>query len=89
MRSVISPRARLIQNVVGWPEHDAEALLSSPAIETLDIYGFAEPRADALPLPVANYLSKPLAAFEPKDNMSINDRNIAALVRYYRSMALE
>jgi hypothetical protein len=87
-RPMVGPKTRLIQNVVGWVNHDAKAFLSDPANQRLDFYGFAEPRDNSLPLPVEQYLSKPIEAFNGKDRMAVNDRNIAVMVRFYRGMKL-
>ncbi|MCX6879411.1 MAG: family 78 glycoside hydrolase catalytic domain [Verrucomicrobia bacterium] len=38
---------------------------------------------NSLPLPVADYLKRPIAGFDGTDPMTINDRNIAALIRFY------
>jgi hypothetical protein len=84
VRKMVGPRTRLIQNVVGWPNHDAKAFLADPANRGLDFYGFAEPRDTSLPLPVEEYLSKPFEAFAGKERFTVNDRNIAALARFYR-----
>jgi hypothetical protein len=83
-RQMVGPKARLIQNVVGWADHDAKAFLADPANRSLDFYGFAEPRENSLPLPVERYLEKPIDSFGGKDRMLVNDRNIAAVVRFYR-----
>jgi hypothetical protein len=87
-RPMAGPRTRLIQNVVGWVDHDARSFLSDPANQRLDLYGFAEPRDNSLPLPVEQYLTKPLASFNGKDRMEVNDRNIAVMIRCYRGMKL-
>jgi hypothetical protein len=88
-RSMVGAKTRLIQNVVGWVDHDARSFLGDRANAGLDIYGFAEPRDNSLPLPVAAYLAKPVAAFKGKDRMTVNDRNIAVMTRFYRGLALD
>ena len=88
-RPMVGPKTRLIQNVVGWANHDAKAFLSDPANRQLDCYGFAEPRDNSLPLPVEQYLSKPVEAFNGQDRTGVNDRNIAVMVRFYRGMKLD
>ena len=87
-RRMAGKRTRLIQNVVGWPTHDAATFLSDPKNRGLDLYGFAEPRDNSLPLPVAEYLHKPVSAFTGKDRFAANDRNIAALARFYRGLPM-
>ena len=87
-RPMVGPKTRLIQNVVGWATHDTKAFLSDSANQGLDCYGFAEPRENSLPLPVEQYLAKPVEAFSGKSRMEINDRNIAVMVRFYRGMKL-
>lgn len=81
-------RTRMIQNLVGWAEHNAKDFLSDPRNRDLDFYGFAEPRENSLPLPIEDYLGKPVEAFSGKDRLSANDRNIAALARFYRGLPL-
>jgi hypothetical protein len=82
-------QTRMIQNLVGWAEHNAKEFLSDPQNRGLDLYGFAEPRDNSLPLPVAEYLRKPVEAFSGQDRLSANDRNIAALARFYRGLPLD
>lgn len=82
-------QTRMLQNLVGWAEHDAQHFLADPKNRSLDFYGFAEPRNNSLPLPVAEYLRKPIAAFKGKDRLSANDRNIAALARFYRGLPMD
>ncbi len=86
-RRMSGGRTRLLQNVVGWPTHDAENFLADPANRALHLYGFAEPRENSLPLPIAEYLGKPISAFTGKDRFGANDRNIAALARFYRGLS--
>ena len=74
---------RLIQNQVGWSNHDARKVFSDPTSKNRDFYGFAAPYDNSLPLPVAEYLKRPVADFNGTDAMTINDRNIAALIRFY------
>lgn len=74
---------RLIQNQVGWESHDARKVFCNPVHRARDFYGFAAPYDNGLPLPVTEYLSKPVEAFKAVDKMTINDRNIAALIRFY------
>jgi hypothetical protein len=88
-RRMVGDKTRLIQNMVGWATHDAKTFLADPANRVLDAYGFAEPRDNSLPLPVGEYLSKPVDAFAGKSHMEVNDRNIAALARFYRGMDME
>ena len=87
-RQMAGPRTRMIQNVVGWPGHNTEKFLRDPANRTLDLYGFAMPRANSLPLPIKTYLSKPVESFTQEGIFSTNDRNIAALARFYRGLPL-
>jgi hypothetical protein len=88
-RRMAGRQTRLIQNVVGWPTHDAASFLSDPKNRGLDLYGFAQPRDNSLPLPVAEYLHKPVRAFTGGDRFSANDRNIAALARFYRGLPMD
>ena len=88
-RPMAGKRTRMIQNLVGWPGHDAEKFLSVADNRGLDFYGFAAPRENSLPLPIAVYLSKPVSAFAGKDRFSANDRNIAALARFYRGLPMD
>jgi hypothetical protein len=83
---MVGRKTRLIQNVVGWANHDAAAFLAAPANRPLDFYGFAEPRDNSLPLPVEELLAKPLEAFAGKEKMQVNDRNTAVLARFYRGL---
>jgi hypothetical protein len=88
-KRMVGKQTRMIQNVVGWAEHNAKEFLSDPQNRGLDLYGFAEPRDNSLPLPVAEYLGKRVEAFTGKDRLSANDRNIAALARFYRGLSLD
>ncbi|HTS71698.1 MAG TPA: hypothetical protein VMO17_22205 [Terriglobia bacterium] len=87
-RRMVGPNVRMIQNLVGWVNHDAASFLASGHNRELDLYGFAEPRENSLPLPIRDYLGKPVDAFKGKDHRSANDYNIAALARFYRGMPL-
>jgi hypothetical protein len=88
-KRMVGKHTRMVQNVVGWAEHNAKEFLSDPQNRDLDLYGFAEPRDNSLPLPVAEYLAKPVEAFSGKDRLSANDRNIAALARFYKGLSLD
>ena len=87
-RKMIGPRTRLIQNLVGWPDHDARGFLADPANRKIDFYGFAEPRDTSLPLSVSEYLGKPVDSFAGKEHFAVNDRNTAVLARFYRGLAM-
>ena len=43
-KHMVGKQTRMIQNVVGWAEHNAKEFLSDPQNRNLDLYGFAEPR---------------------------------------------
>ena len=88
-RKMAGAHTRVLQNLVGWVQHDAKHYLADPRNRNRDFYGFAEPRDKSLPLPVADYLAKPVEAFNGKDSIDVNDRNIAALARFYRGMPLD
>ena len=88
-RKMAGAHTRVLQNLVGWVQHDAKQYLADPRNRDRDFYGFAEPRDNSLPLPVADYLAKPVEAFNGKDSIDVNDRNIAALARFYRGMPLD
>ena len=88
-RKMVGPQTRLIQNLVGWVNHDAKGYLSAARNLKIDLYGFAEPRASSLPLPIADYLARPIDSFQEKTRMGVNDRNIAALARFYRGLPLD
>jgi hypothetical protein len=79
----------MIQNLVGWINHDARAFLADPNNRSLNFYGFAEPGENSLPLPIEQYLRKAVDAFKGKDRRSANDYNIAALARFYRGMPMD
>ncbi len=80
-RHTTGTHARLITCVVGWGDRH-NAVKTAPAAQArgIGIYGFSRPRANSLPLPVTTYLAKPISAFRG------NDRNIAALARFYNGM---
>jgi hypothetical protein len=42
-----------------------------------------------MPLPIDEYLKKPVDAFKGKDHRSANNYNIAALARFYRRMPMD
>ena len=88
-KHMVGKQTRMIQNLVGWAQHNAKEFLSDPQNRNLDLYGFAEPRDNSLPLPVADYLGKRVEAFTGKDRLSANDRNIAALARFYQGLSLD
>ena len=74
----LGPRTRPMLCLVGWGDrHDARKVLSDPANQAYGIYGFSKPGTNSLPLPIADCLGKPL------DSFSGNDRNIAALARWF------
>ena len=74
---------RLIQNQVGWPNHDARKVFSKAQYRMWDFYGFAAPYENSLPLPATEYLNRSPDDFQGADRMTINDRNIAAMARFY------
>ena len=82
---------RLLQCLVGWQDHDSAAFLETIGDGTPDLYGFARPREDSLPLPIEQYLSKTFDSFltDPENRYLISDRNIAALARYYNGLSLD
>ena len=88
-RRMAGAKTRMIQNLVGWVNDDAKSFLADPHNRGLDLYGFAEPRENSLPLPISEYLGKPVDAFKGKDHRSTNDYNIAALARFYRGMSMD
>jgi alpha-L-fucosidase len=81
MRAVaprLGQRTQPMLCLVGWGDrHDARKILSDPANRVYGIYGFSKPGTNSLPLPIADYLGKPM------DSFSGNDRNIAALARWF------
>jgi len=88
-KRMVGKQTRMIQNLVGWATHDAKEFLADSKNRGLDFYGFAEPRDNSLPRPIAEYLSKPAEAFSGVDRISANDRNIATLARFYRGLPLD
>jgi hypothetical protein len=79
-----SPHARLLQCMVGWGDrHNPKKILASDRAASIDIYGFAAPLPNSLPLPVSEYLSRPI------DSFTGNDRNIAVFARYFNHTKLE
>lgn len=87
-RQMARQKTRMIQNLVGWRTDNAERFLADPGNRKLNLYGFAMPRANSLPLPVKEYLSRPLDSFMAQGVFSVNDKNIAALARFYRRLPL-
>jgi hypothetical protein len=83
-RKMVGAETRMLQCLVGWVQHDAAAYLADATTRGIDLYGFAEPRANSLPLPVPEYLKRGPAGFPGNDRQNANDRNIAALARFYR-----
>ena len=78
------PHAQLVQCLVGWgDQHDAKKVLENPEFRKLGIYGFAKPGENSLPLPIADYRSKPVGTFTG------NDKNIAVLLRYFHGLPLD
>ena len=76
----LGPQARPILCLVGWGDrHDARKVLTDPANRIYGIYGFSQPGPNSLPLPIADYLGKPMDSFYG------NDRNIAALARWFNA----
>jgi len=87
-RKAVGPRTRMLQCLVGWAQHDAAAYLSDKSTQGIDLYGFAEPRANSLPLSVEEYLTRGPVGFPGAAGTAPNDRNTAALARFYRGQAL-
>lgn len=80
----VGKQTRLVQCLVGWgDQHNARKALEDPGMAALGVYGFAKPGDDSLPLPVATYLSKPI------DSFGGNDRNIAALARFFNKLPFD
>ena len=80
----LGAHTRQVLCLVGWGDaHDARRILSSSDAAGYGIYGFAKPGANSLPLPVAVYRGRSIAAFVG------NDRNIAVLARYFTGESLE
>ncbi|HOZ47264.1 MAG TPA: hypothetical protein PLO37_18355 [Candidatus Hydrogenedentes bacterium] len=74
-------RQRVIQCIVGWgDQHNAYAVVTNKEFPTRDFYGFARPGDNSLPLPIQEYLDKPIESF------SGNDKNIATLARFYNGL---
>jgi hypothetical protein len=86
---MIGPQTRLLQGLVGWPTHDARAILSEPRARKIDLYGFAEPGDNSLPRPIAEYLKRPLTAFKGNDPIVANDRNIATFARWLKGLPFD
>ena len=82
---------RMIQNLSGWANHDAKAYLSDPKYSNFDMSAFAEPRANGLLPPVAEYLSRPIDSFkgDDKDRIAASDYNISALARFFRGLPMD
>ncbi len=84
VRKMKGPHTRLVQCVVGWGDrHDAKAILTGADKRDFGIYGFAKPGENSLPLPIAQYKSRPIGSFQG------NDRNIAVLARYFNDQPLD
>ena len=88
-RCMVGVKTRMIQNEVGWANDDAKSFLADPHNRGLNLYGFAEPGENSLPLPISEYLRKPVDAFKGKDHRSTNNYNIAALARFYRGIPMD
>ena len=88
-KRMAGPQTRMIQNLVGWINHDAKDFLADPNNRGLNLYGFAEPGENSLPLAIDEYLKKPVDAFKGKDSRAANNYNIAALARFYRGMSMD
>jgi hypothetical protein len=83
-RGEIGKQTKLIQCVVGWGEKDnAPAILQHPPLGIKDFYGFSRPGEGSLPLPVDIYLERPIDSFQG------NDKNIAALIRYFNHLPFD
>jgi hypothetical protein len=83
-RKLVGPKVQFVQCLVGWgDQHDAKKYLSGQVPPELAIYGFAKPNENSLPLPIAEYLSKPIEAFKG------NDKNIATLARWFNGRPLD
>ena len=80
-RGEVGKRTKLIQCVVGWgAKDDAPEILQHPVLGINDFYGFSMPGKNSLPLPVDVYLQRTIESFQG------NDRNIAALIRYFNKL---
>jgi Hypothetical glycosyl hydrolase 6 len=84
-RMMVGDQTRMLQCLVGWVQHDAAAYLADASTRGIDLYGFAEPRDNSLPLPIAEYLARGPEGLPGTDRRSANDRNIASLARFYRA----
>ena len=83
-RNAVGNHPQLVTCVVGWGDrHNACKLAPAARARGIGIYGFSRPGAHSLPLPVATYLAKPITAFAG------NDRNIAALARFYNGLPFD
>ena len=83
IKAMTGPATRLIQCVVGWGDlHDARRIAPESRKAGIGVYGFAPPGANSLPRPIADYKSSPI------DSFTGNDRNIAALARFYNGLPL-
>lgn len=82
---MFGPKTRQLLCLAGWGEqHKTREILSDPAMAAFGIYGFGKTNpADSLPLPVAEYLSRPIESFTG------NDRCIAALARYFNGHSFD
>ena len=87
--AMIGEHTRLLQCLVGWKDHDAKAYFQQLEDQKRDLYGFARPAETSLPLPIEEYLSRPIESFSGDDRIAANDRNIATLARYYNGMDLD
>jgi len=84
VRAMAGPHTQLVTCLVGWGDaHDARAVLSDPRSAGLAIYGFAKPLPNSLPLPIRDYLGKPIGSFKG------NDRNIATFVRFFNGLPFD
>jgi len=87
-RQAVGPQTRMLQCLVGWVQHDAATYLSDRTTQGIDLYGFAEPRANSLPLGVEEYLKRGPQGFPGATGTAPNDRNIATLARFYNGRPL-
>jgi hypothetical protein len=84
IQNMVGRQTQLIQCLVGWgEEHDARGVLDQHKYRELNVYGFAKPNENSLPLPIDEYLSHPYEYFKG------NDRNIAILARYFNQLNFE
>jgi hypothetical protein len=77
-RRLAGPRTRMIQNEVGWTNHDAKSFLADPSHRSLDLYGFAEPEENSLPLAIDEYLKRPVDSFKGTDRACISSMTLYA-----------